>query len=149
MLEVRSAYGYYGSAGGVTGENPPRADKRIRMPYRDYKKKYYHTHDTVSGSYDPHTKTIEVYFKEEEVDSKPNLGNRYKIDAFYFVFDNVEVCYAYEGIKRETRVVSFRAKTKENAIRNAKKRAREWGATFVREATIEDIRNYKTDNYGW
>ena len=78
MLEVRSAYGYYGNAGGVTGENPPREDRRIRMPYRDYKKKYCHTHDTVEGSYDSDTKTIEVYFKDEEVDSKPN----------------VEVCYA-------------------------------------------------------
>lgn len=149
MLEVRSAYGWYGEAGGVTGENPPRADRRIRIPYRDYKKKYYRTHDTVQGSYDARTKTIEVYFTDDEVNSKANLGNRYEMDAFYFVFDNVEVCHAYEGIKRETRIVSMRAKTRENAIRNAKKRAKEWGATFVREATIEDRKAYKTDYYGW
>lgn len=149
MLEVRSAYGYYGDAGGVTGENPPRADKRIRMPYRDYKKKYYHTHDAVSGSYDPNTKTIEVYFKDDEVDSKPNLGNRYELDAFYFVFDNVEVDRAYKGITRETRVVALRAKTKANAIRNAKKKAKEWGATFVKEATIEDRKKYTIDYHGW
>ena len=149
MLEVRSAYGYYGEAGGVTGENAPRSDRRIRMPYRDYKKKYYHTHDTVKGSYDPNTKTIEVYFTEEEANSKANLGNRYELDAFYFVFDNVEVCYAYEGIKRETRIVSMRAKTRENAIRNAKKKAKAWGATFVREATPEDRKAYETDYYGW
>ena len=149
MLEVRSAYGYYGSAGGTTGENPPRAGKRIRMPYRDYKRKYCRTHDTVQGSYDPSTKTIEVYFTDDEVDSKPNLGNRYELDAFYFVFDNVEVCKAYEGISKETRVVSFRAKTRENAMRNAKKRAREWGATFVREATLEDRKTYTVDYHGW
>lgn len=147
MMEARSAYGYYGSAGGVTGENPPRAEKRIRMPYRDYKKKYCHTHDAVSGSYDPHTKTIEVYFKEEEVNG--NMGNRYELDAFYFVLDNVEVCYAYEGTKRETQIVSLRAKTKENAIRNIKKKAKEWGANFVREATKEDFGTYKTSYYGW
>ena len=149
MLEVRSAYGYYGSAGGTTGENPPREDRRIRMPYRVYKTNYYHTHDTVQGSYDPTTKTIEVYFTADEVDSKANLGNRYELDVFYFVLDNVEVCHAYEGITRETRVVSFRAKTKENATRNAKRKAKEWGATFVREATIEDRRSHKVDYYGW
>ena len=149
MLEIRSAYGYYGEAGGVTGETPPRSDVRIRVPYRDYKKKYYHTHETVKGSYDPTTKTIEVYFTADEIESKANLGNRYRMDAFYFVLDNVEVGYAYEGIKRETRIVSFRAKTKENAIRNAKKKAKEWGATFVREATIQDRKAYEIDYYGW
>jgi hypothetical protein len=119
----------------------------IRMPYRDFKKKYCRTHDTVDGSYDPRTKTIEVYFKDEEV--KGNLGNRYELDAFYFLLDGLKVTYAYEGTKEETRVVSFRAKTKENALRNAKKKAKEWGATLVREATREDMRTYKTDNYGW
>lgn len=123
--------------------------KHIRMSYRDYKKKYCHTHDTVQGSYDPNTKTIEVCFTDEEADNKANLGNRYELDAFYFVFDNLEICRAYEGISRETRIVSMRAKTKENAIRNAKKKAKEWGATFVREATLEDRMSYKTNYYGW
>lgn len=149
MLEVRSAYGYYGSLGGVTGENTPPEAKTLRVPYRDYKKKWEHTHDTVKGSYDPTTKTIEVIFSDEDFDSKPNLGNKYELDAFYFVMDDVEVCYAYEGMKRERRIVSMRAKTRENAIRNAKRKAREWGATFVREATIEDRKAYKVDYYGW
>ena len=140
MLEVRSAYGYYGSAGGVTGENPPM--ETIRMPYRDYKKKYYRTHDTVDGSYDPRTKTIEVCFKAEEVNG--NLGNRYQLQAFDFLLDGVRV----QAI-RQPRVVSFRARTKENAIRNAKRKAKEWGATFVREATIEDRKTYGITFYGW
>ena len=147
MLEVRSAYGYYGETGGVTGENPPKPT--IRMPYRDYKRKYADTHETVRGSYDPSTKTIEVVFTEEEIDSKQNLGKRYELDAFYFVMDDVEVCYAYEGMKKERRIVSMRAKTRENAIRNAKKKAREWGAKFVREATVDDRKVYKVDYYGW
>ena len=29
MLEVRSAYGYYGERGGVTGETRPKTEKRL------------------------------------------------------------------------------------------------------------------------
>ena len=37
MLESRSAYGYYGVAGGVTGENPKVNAIKKKMPYWEYK----------------------------------------------------------------------------------------------------------------
>ena len=140
MLEVRSAYGYYGEAGGVTGENPPQTG--VRMPYRDYKKKYCHTHGTVKGSYDPQTKTIEVLFSDDEIESKPNLGKRYDLWLYEFLFDGVEIHRAYEGITYETATIEFYAKNRENATRNAKAYARKHGYTFIREATSEDKQAY-------
>lgn len=88
-------------------------------------------------------------FTSRKKEVNGNLCNRYELEAFYFVLDNVEVCYAYEGVRRETRVVSLRAKTKENATRNIKKKAKAWGATVVREATSEDMKTYRTSYCGW
>lgn len=140
MLEVRSAYGYYGEAGGVTGENPPQTG--VRMPYRDYKKKYCHTHRTVSDSYDPKTKTIEVLFSDEELEKKPNLGKRYELWLYEFLFDGVDIHRAYQPTTTERCVIEFYAKNRENAERNAKALARKRGYTFIREATPEDCKTY-------
>lgn len=137
MLEVRSAYGYYGSIGGVTGENPPRPSARI--PYRTYKKSY-RNNDTVSGSYDPTTKTIEVYFTEAELKKMTNLGNNYQLQIYDFVIGDYPV---YGNHHRETVVYQFYAKTRENAERNAKSLCRKNGYTFIREATKEDCKEYR------
>lgn len=137
MLEVRSAYGYYGSAGGVTGENPPRPT--VRIPYRVYKKSY-RNNDTVYGSYDPKDKTIEVYFTEEQMKKMTNLGNTYQLWGFDFIIGDYPV---YGNTRRETVVHQFYAKTKENAERNAKSYCRKKGYTFLGEATKEDHNNYK------
>lgn len=61
MLEARSAYGYFGVAGGVTGETVP--DDRIekQMPYWEYKNRYPEC-DTLHD-YDKTTKTITVIMK--------------------------------------------------------------------------------------
>lgn len=136
MLEVRSVYGYYGSAGGVTGETPPRPS--IRIPYRVYKKSY-RNNDTVYGSYDPTDKTIEVYFTEAEMKKMTNLGNSYQLQGYDFVIDNYPM---YGDRRRETVVRQFYAKTRENAERNAKSFCRKKGYTFVREATREDLLAY-------
>ncbi len=137
MLEERSAYGYYGSAGGVTGENPPRPSARI--PYRVYKKSY-RNNDTVSGSYDPTDKTIEVYFTEAELKKMTNLGNKYQLQIYDFVLGDYPI---YGNRHRETVVFQFYAKTKENAERNAKALCRKKGYTFIREATKDDRETYK------
>lgn len=137
MLEVRSAYGYYGEAGGVTGENTPRPSRRI--PYRVYKKSY-RNNDTVRGSYDPSTKTIEVYFTEAELKKMTNLGNNYQLQIYDFVIGDYPV---YGNHHRETVVYQFYAKTKENAERNAKALCRKHGYTFIKEATKEDCKEYK------
>ena len=137
MLEVRSAYGYYGSAGGATGENPPRPS--IRIPYRVYKKSYCNN-DTVYGSYDPTDKTIEVYFTEAEMKKMTNLGNTYQLQTYDFVLGNYPL---YGDNHRETVVYQFYAKNKGNAERNAKALCKKYEYTFIREATKEDLKSYK------
>lgn len=124
MLESRSAYGYYGSAGGYTGETIPQ--HYTRMPYREYKLKWA-DHKTVCGSYDKKDKTIEVIFTAEEMKAKTNLGNRYHLSTYYFRFDGVE--------KGVASIVDFSAKTHENAERNAKRYAKQCGYAFVGDAT--------------
>lgn len=129
MMESRSAYGYYGVAGGFTGERRPSGNP-VRLPYREYKQRWA-DHKTVPGSYDKQERTIEVIFDNEEMKAKTNLGNRYHLESFYFRFDGVQ-----RGISP---VVDFQAKTRENAIRNARKYARDLGYTFVGEV---DYREY-------
>lgn len=87
MLESRSAYGYYGVAGGVTGETrPSELDYTItRMPYWKYKKRYSDC-QTVSGSYDKNDKTIEVYIPTETI--KPS-GMRGQNTAIERIDENV------------------------------------------------------------
>lgn len=132
MLESRSAYGYYGAAGGYTGENSPVGNP-VRLSYREYKTKWA-THKTVPGSYDPEEKTIEVLFSNEEMKQKTNLGNRYQMWSFWFRFEGVEpyICP----------IVEFTAKTEENAVKNAKRFAKQNGYTFIGASSLTEYINY-------
>lgn len=128
MLESRSAYGYYGERGGYTGEDSRMNGKQfVRLPYREYKTKW-SDHKTAPGSYDPETKTIEVLFTAEEMKEKTNLGNRYHMQSFYFRLIGVE-----KGISP---ACEFTAKTEANAIKNAKKWARDFGYTLGEQITF-------------
>ena len=118
MLESRCYYGYYGPAGGVTGESAPGT--WVRMPYREYKLRWAGREHT---EYDPETKTIKVYFTDEEMAKKTNLGNRYALGEYRLVFEcDGEIFYDY-----------FRAKNQENAYKNARAWARKNRATFIGE----------------
>ena len=131
-MESRSAYGYYGAAGGYTGESKKIDMPSLRLPYWEYKKKWA-DHKTVPGSYDTKEKTIEVYFTNEEMKAKTNLGNRYEIWTYYFRFGGVEKWF--------NPIMEFKAKNMENAVRNAKAYARQNGYTFEGEATLDDYIN--------
>ena len=76
MLESRSAYGYYGAADGVTGENPPEDVIYKKMKYYEYKTRYPECKNL--GDYDKAEKTITVILLAEYAD-RPNFGNRYTI----------------------------------------------------------------------
>ena len=136
MLEARIAYGYYGEAGGVTGENPPATMYSTRMPYRVYKQKF-SNNKTVAGSYDAETKTIEVYCTDEQMKRKTNYGNRYQIGSYYFLVEVPEgkgKC----GWKHGRYVLEFKAKDEINAERNAKKWAKDKEYIVIREATLDE-----------
>ena len=126
MLESRSAYGYYGVAGGYTGETAHEGN-RVRMPYREYKSKW-SVHKTVRGSYDSKDKTIEVLFTDAEMLAKTNLGNRYSMNSYFFRVDGVET-----GVKP---AAEFKAKTRENALRNARRWCKSLGYTLGEEITF-------------
>ena len=120
MLEARSAYGYFGVAGGVTGETPP--DDRIekRMPYWEYKNRYPEC-DTLHD-YDKVTKTITVLLPKEYAE-RPNFGNRYSMHEFRFVYAPKSPGYS--------NIFVCQAKCYENALRNAKAWARREGKCIV------------------
>ena len=120
MLEVRSAYGYHGASGGVTGETRPTSS--VRMSYREYKTKY-PKHKTVAGSYDSVDKTIEVYFSDEEMKKKTNLGNRYQMHEYKFLTDINRVSI--------NPVITVTAKTYDNAYKNAKAWGRKEGFKII------------------
>jgi hypothetical protein len=109
MLEPRSYYGYYGSAGGVTGEVPP--DDRIEknISYWEYKHRY--PECETLGDYDKAKKTITVLIPSEYTE-RPNYGNHYSINTFYF-----EYSPAIQGISP---YLEIRAKNYTNAMRQAK-----------------------------
>ena len=89
MLEARSAYGYYGAAGGYTGERVP-ADSNViykNMKYYEYKAKY--PECKTLGDYDKIEKTITVILPAEYAD-RPNFGNHYQIREFHFVYSPME-----------------------------------------------------------
>ena len=135
MLEARSAYGYYGAAGGVTGETPPSGVGcvEVNMPYRDYKSRY--PECKTLGDYDKIRKTITVLVPEEYTE-RPNFGNRYGFHYFRFTFE--------PHFKFEDGTIEFKAKNYKNALRNAKKWAKESGRTITGDAPgHEQQRNYQ------
>lgn len=90
MLEPRSAYGYYGVAGGTTGEastDEGRIGEYRRMPYRKYKQSYSDC-KTVPGSYDSDDKTIEVIIPEGREKPSGSRGEHYHY--FRLVAENLE-----------------------------------------------------------
>lgn len=124
MLESRSAYGYYGGAGGYTGENAPAADTiPVNMPYREYKKRY--PRCKTLGDYDKRDKTITVLLPAS-VEERPNFGNRYQMSEY--VFEVIPDSKMYAPELHQT------AKSYENAVKRAKARCKEWGWVFVGDA---------------
>jgi len=125
MLEARSAYGYFGAEGGVTGETPPKwwgCIKR-RMPYWEYKSRY--PECGTLNDYDKRTKTITVLIPEEYAE-RPNFGNKYSMHDFSFTYAPV--------IPGFSDVFECRAKCYANALRSAKKWARSEGRTITGDA---------------
>ena len=86
MLEERSAYGYFGSEGGATGEMPPDWWNciKVNMKYYEYKQRY--PECRTLGDYDKDHKTITVLVPEEYAD-RPNFGNRYQMHTFWFSYE--------------------------------------------------------------
>lgn len=125
MLEVRSAYGYFGAEGGTTGETPPKWCGCIerRMPYWEYKNRY--PECKTMNDYDKHTKTITVLIPEEYAE-RPNFGNRYSLHEFLFTYSPAILGFS------ETFVC--KAKNYKNALKAAKKWAKENGITIVGDA---------------
>lgn len=123
MLESRSAYGYYGSAGGVTGECVPEDAIYKKMKYWDYKNKYPECKNL--GDYDKIEKTITVIIPSEYA-NRPNFGNRYTISEFRFSYSPVE--------RNLSDVLEIRAKNYANALRHAKKWARDNNKTITGDA---------------
>lgn len=137
MLESRSAYGYYGWRGGVTGENDPYGGLNpVKMPYRTYKGNY-RDNKTVPDSYDPEDKTIYVLLTDEQYKKMTNFGNRYRMNDFYFVISSP----FSDGVIRQY-VAEFKAKNHENAVRNAKRYVKQANGTLIREATFSEYCAY-------
>lgn len=133
MLESRSAYGWFGSAGGYTGENDPSNAGTIpvNMPYREYKTRYPECKHL--GDYDKQRKTITVLLPASVMD-RPNFGNRYQMNIFRFVTD---LPHPYDPI------IELKAKCYKNALRNAKAWAKRDGFTILGdEAGCEFQRNW-------
>lgn len=115
MLEVRSAYGYYGELGGMTGENDPSflGSVERRMPYYKFKKEY---SNCKHYDYDPKDKTIVVLIPEERQQGS-NFGNKYSISRFSF--------WVYDEYKDMCYVVTQDAKNIDNATKHIKKWCRD------------------------
>ena len=125
MLESRSAYGFFGVAGGMTGETPPKglACVERRMPYWEYKHRYPEC-DTL-GDYDKVTKTITVLIPEAYT-RRPNFDNRYSMSRFEFTYS--PIAPGFSGI------FECHAKCYANALRNARKWARGEGKVITGDA---------------
>lgn len=113
MLESCSAYGYYGVAGGVTGENrPSELDYTItRMPYWKYKKRYSDC-QTVSGSYDKNDKTIEVYIPTGAIKPSGMRGQNVSHYKFYFEIGCQHFTTWYKAVNFANAERRFRAEAK-------------------------------------
>ena len=125
MLESRSAYGWYGAAGGYTGENkPPNAGTiPVNMPYREYKTRYAECKNC--GDYDKQRKTITVLIPASYTE-RPNFGNRYQMGEYYF--EIVPDC------KSMSPVVTQIAKNYENALKRIKAWCKRQNIEFVGDA---------------
>ena len=113
MLESRSAYGYYGVAGGVTGENrPSELDYTItRMPYWKYKSRF-SDYKTVSGSYDKSDKTIEVYIPTETIKPSGMRGQNVSHYKFYFEIGGQHFYTFYRAINEQNAERRFKAEAR-------------------------------------
>ena len=134
MLESRSAYGWYGAAGGMTGENKPSDANTVavNMSYWEYKHRYPECKNL--GDYDKVKKTITVLLPVE-VTERPNYGNRYQMHTFYFETDLDK--------KGFSKIFSVNAKNYKNAVRNAKAYAKRDGFIIIGDAKgHENQRNY-------
>lgn len=122
MLEARSAYGYFGAAGGVTGETPPPdfGCIQVNMPYREYKSRY--PECGTLNDYDKVRKTITVLIPQEYTE-RGNFGNRYSMHEFFFVYEP-----AFNGYSN---IFECKAKCYTNAIKAAKKWAKQNGVVII------------------
>lgn len=123
MLESRSVYGWYGF-GSATGEvNPFDGYARKTMHYGRYKK-YYSKYKGID--YNPDTKEITVLIPTEEYKEYSNEGNHYQIWEYCIAFTrksngNDFVCW-------------FKAKNLENALKQARKYAKDYDLILKGEA---------------
>lgn len=99
----------------------------------------------LGGTYDPTTKTIEVYFTDEEMKQKTNYGNRYQIGSYYFLIE-VPEGKGKNGWAHGKYVLEFKAKNEANAERNAKKWAKGLEYIVIREATLDEYISRKEFN---
>lgn len=123
MLEARSAYGYYRSAGGYTGETPPENVIYKKMRYYEYKTRY--PKCKTLRDYDKVEKTITVILPAEYT-KRPNFGNKYCMHDFMFTYEPISTKYPGK--------LEITAKCYQNALRNAKKWAKENGLTITGDA---------------
>lgn len=129
MLESRSAYGWYGLAGGYTGENAPfdEGTTPVNMPYREYKTRY--PGCKTLGDYDKLRKTITVLIPLE-VTERANFGNRYRMNYYCFATD---LKHPYNPI------VEVKAKCYKNALRNVKAWAKRDGFSILGDAEGHEL----------
>lgn len=125
MLEPRSAYGYFGAAGGYTGETPPPDWNcvPVKMYYWEYKNRY--PECRTLHDYDKVHKTITVLIPQEYTE-RPNFGNRYSIREFHFTY-----APAIAGFSNK---FECKAKCYKNALKAARKWAKENGVTITGDA---------------
>lgn len=137
MLESRSAYGYYGTNGGATGDVAPSNYNTIerRMPYYKFKRDY---PTCEHYGYDSKDKTIVVLIPQSR--QSGNFGNKYQMETFEFiVFDKERFTRNEKGNMEHfsnkrycTYVWEQKAKTYENAYKLINKKAKENGCVVVR-----------------
>lgn len=124
MLETRSAYGYYGVAGGTTGETEPEGGwvgEYRRMPYRYYKQRYPDCR-TVPGSYDSSDKTIEVIVPEGR--DKPSGVRGEHFHYFRYAAEDEDgtiLRLPYKAITAENAMKQHIRFCKQNGLKNIEK----------------------------
>ena len=94
---------------------------KVRMLYRRYKQ-HYSDCETVRGTYDENDRTIEVIVPEGRMKNSGVRGQRFHGYEIYFVDD-----------KGRKGFVSYRAVSKENALKQHKKFCNSNGYTYTEE----------------